>query len=546
MNFEAKLKEQQYDELWQEYCGFLELSIQEYMEIQNRLMLEQMQLWCGSGLGKKLLGGRIPKTVSEFRSTLRLTDYADYADVLLAKDAAALPAEPIIWIQTTWEGGRHPVKLAPYTRGMLDVCKNNLMSIMILATSSRKGKFSAQARDRALFGLAPLPYVTGLFPLLIDEEIAMKFLPPPQEAGKMSFSERNRRGFSLGMKRGIDLFFGLSSVISYITDNFASVVRKGSAVKLRSLFQYSPRMLVRYLRASYRSKRDGTPLRPKDLFSLKAFVCAGTDTRSYKQSLADAWGVTPMEISAGTEPTIIGTETWKKDGQVFFPDAGFYEFIEEEDMKRNLDDPSFVPKTYLMDELLEGHCYELVVTSFKGGAFARYRVGDVYRCVSVGSPEVGPRLPKLCFVDRVPNVIDIAGFTRITENSIDEIIEMSGLGIENWTACKEYNDARRPYMHLYVELKNEGVQAQSLSRQVLVEHLSVYFCYFDSDYHDLKKMLGIEPLVVTILRTGSFADFEDRTGRPIRRINPCPHDVAELLRRQREDYAAQRGGRFGK
>ncbi len=268
-----------------------------------------------------------------------------------------------------------PVKLAPYTRGMLDVCKNNLMSIMILATSSRKGKFSAQARDRALFGLAPLPYVTGLFPLLIDEEIAMKFLPPPQEAGKMSFSERNRRGFSLGMKRGIDLFFGLSSVISYITDNFASVVRKGSAVKLRSLFQYSPRMLVRYLRASYRSKRDGTPLRPKDLFSLKAFVCAGTDTRSYKQSLADAWGVTPMEISAGTEPTIIGTETWKKDGQVFFPDAGFYEFIEEEDMKRNLDDPSFVPKTYLMDELLEGHCYKLVVTSFKGGAFARYRVG---------------------------------------------------------------------------------------------------------------------------------------------------------------------------
>ena len=108
LNFEAKLKEQQYDELWQEYCGFLELSIQEYMEIQNRLMLEQMQLWCGSGLGKKLLGGRIPKTVSEFRSTLRLTDYADYADVLLAKDAAALPAEPIIWIQTTWEGGRHP------------------------------------------------------------------------------------------------------------------------------------------------------------------------------------------------------------------------------------------------------------------------------------------------------------------------------------------------------------------------------------------------------------------------------------------------------
>lgn len=39
-----------------------------------------------------------------------------------------------------------PVKLAPYTRGMLDVCKNNLMSIMILAPSSLQGQIQRARR----------------------------------------------------------------------------------------------------------------------------------------------------------------------------------------------------------------------------------------------------------------------------------------------------------------------------------------------------------------------------------------------------------------
>lgn len=44
-----------------------------------------------------------------------LTTYEDYADVLLLKKEDMLPDKPIIWIQTTWEGGKHPIKVAPYT-----------------------------------------------------------------------------------------------------------------------------------------------------------------------------------------------------------------------------------------------------------------------------------------------------------------------------------------------------------------------------------------------------------------------------------------------
>jgi hypothetical protein len=80
-----------------------------------------------------------------------------------------------------------------------------------------------------------------------------------------------------------------------------------------------------------------------------------------------------MEMFAGTEPACIATETWNKNGLYFFPDACFYEFIPQLEMNKNLDDPSYVPKTVLMNEVAAGELYELVISVFKGGAFARYR-----------------------------------------------------------------------------------------------------------------------------------------------------------------------------
>lgn len=53
-----KLRKQQYDAIWKEYCGFLDLTMQDYMKIQNRLMEEQIQLWSDCELGKSILKGR--------------------------------------------------------------------------------------------------------------------------------------------------------------------------------------------------------------------------------------------------------------------------------------------------------------------------------------------------------------------------------------------------------------------------------------------------------------------------------------------------------
>ena len=171
-----KLRKQQYDAIWKEYCGFLDLTMQDYMKIQNRLMEEQIQLWSDCELGKSILKGRRPSGIDEFRRLVPLTTYEDYADMLLKKRSETLPGNPIIWIQTTWEGGRHPIKVAPYTRSMLDTYRNNVVACLILATSHEKGKFDVEETDKILYGLAPLPFATGLFPLALKEDIDLSLI----------------------------------------------------------------------------------------------------------------------------------------------------------------------------------------------------------------------------------------------------------------------------------------------------------------------------------------------------------------------------------
>ena len=527
MRFKEKLLKCQPGEIWEEYCGFLDLSIDEYMKIQYRLLDEQIDLFSKCGLGQKIMHGQRPSGVEEFRRTVPLTSYEDYAEILLNKKNSMLPSEPVIWLETTWESGSHPKKLAPYTREMLDVYTSNILAAMILSTSDQKGKFRVHSGDKVLYGLAPLPYATGLFPLLIAPEMDIRFMPSLEDAKKLSFSEQNKTGFSAALKCGIDQFFGMSSVVYTITRNFENFASSGS-VSLKKLMGIRPKMLYRLIKARYLCNRDNRPMKPKDLFDLKGFVCVGTDTELFKNELEEAWGKRPLEIHGGTEPSCMGTETWSRNGLVFFPDNAFYEFIPKDEMLRNEEDPSYTPKTYLMNEVQANQEYEIVLTLFKGGAFMRYRPGDMYRCLRTVNERDGVMLPQFEYVDRVPSVIDIAGFTRITESSISRVLQLSGLPVGDWFALKEYNGDKVSFMHFYVEIDVSTPEAAYLDEQLIREHFGVYFRHYDHDYNDLKRLLGVEPLMVTILPVGSLKKYENRFGKKIRRINPSAQDVIDL------------------
>ena len=523
MRLDDKMKKIGHEQLWQEYCGFVDMSLAEYMYTQRRLMEEQLSMWCSSGLGRQMLRGAQPRSIEELRTMLPLTSYADYADVLLPKRTEMLCDEPSVWIQTTWEGGLRPIKLAPYTRSMLDTYRHNLMATMMMATAKRRGEFTFKGNERILYGGAPLPYMTGLIPSLFDEDVKCTWLPDSNAHSDLSFSQRIKKGFAMALSGGVDVFFGIGSVAHYITENFSKSSSGGSGGGHSG--GVSPGNALRYVRAKYISRRDGRPIVPGDIFTLKAFFYAGTDAKCYKDRLSAAWGVTPVELASGTESTYIGAETWEHNGMIFFPDACFYEFIPEAEMRRSMEDPSYQPRTCLMDEIQSGETYELVLSVLHGGAFMRYRIGDMYHCISSG----GNRIPRLTFVDRTPDVIDIAGFTRITASSMQEVIRLSRLELGDWILKKEFNQDGDPFLHMYLEIPPEAQASEVTVRTVLTEHLSLYFKHFDSDYGDLKKLLNMEPLEITILRYGTIADYEARIGGHVSRINPGMLDIIGIL-----------------
>ena len=45
------LRQGRRNEVWRKYCGFLDLSLEEFMEIQERLLMEQIDLLSKSELG---------------------------------------------------------------------------------------------------------------------------------------------------------------------------------------------------------------------------------------------------------------------------------------------------------------------------------------------------------------------------------------------------------------------------------------------------------------------------------------------------------------
>ena len=90
MNFEKKLKIKSASEIWQEYCGFLDLSMDEYMNIQYRLLDEQINLLSKCELGQRFLKGCYPQNADEYRQMIPLTTYENYHDILLMKQAVKI------------------------------------------------------------------------------------------------------------------------------------------------------------------------------------------------------------------------------------------------------------------------------------------------------------------------------------------------------------------------------------------------------------------------------------------------------------------------
>ncbi len=512
-------------DLWNKYCGFLNLSLPGFMEIQDRLLLEEIGLIANTPIGKKLMGEKVPASVEEFRSTVPMTVYDDYVPFLNQQEDSALAEKPVCWAHTSGRSGAF--KWAPYTNRAHDILATNEVTALLLAAARREGEIRVKPGDRGVYNTPPRPYFSGIAASAGAQCLGLRFIPPLELSEKMEFQERIEEGFRMALRTGIDYLGSMTSVLVKVGEGFAE---RSGALRF-SLSMLHPSILLRIARGILRSRIEKRPMLPKDLWQVKAILCAGTDTAIYRDKVMYYWGTLPYELYACTEGGLIAFQSWNKKAMTFVPYSVFLEFIPEEEWLKSREEPDYCPSTVLLSEVEAGRCYELVFTSFYGMPFLRYRVGDLIKIVSLKDTSAGIELPQMLFESRADDIIDLAGFTRLDERTVWQAIANTGLDFEDWAICKEHADGDA-YLHLYLELK-ESRDSEEVKRLI-----DSSLAALDSSYTDLSKMLGMEPLRVTILPQGSFQRYLEEkmeAGFDLAHLKP-PHmnasnDVIESLLR---------------
>jgi hypothetical protein len=257
---------------------------------------------------------------------------------------------------------------------------------------------------------------------------------------------------------------------------------------------------------------------PKDLWSPKGLITYGIDGSVYREKIKEMWGRYPLDFHGCTEAPMIAMQTWDYQAMTFVPHLNLFEFIPEEEAIRARRDPSYVPSTCLLDEVHPGN-YELVITSFHGGPFVRYRLGHLVRITSLRNERLNIDTPQMVFLTRTDDQIDIAGFTRLSEKTIWQAIENSDVPYSGWVARKEVRD--KPVLNLYVELKEGNrANAREISSRIHEE-----LRLLDTPYSELETFTGLRPLEVTLLPENAFAAFKAKqqaNGAELENLNP-PH-----------------------
>ncbi len=181
----------EYDRFWQKYCGFLDQSLEQFMIIQEALLMQQLQQIARCRLGERIIGKKVPTRVDEFRYSVPLTTYEDYTFDLEQGNEDSLPEKPYVWAHTSGPSGSF--KRVPYTFQFYSRLMDDLMSVLVLACSKRRGHSSIAEGDRVLFNVAPRPYLSGILASGASERFNLKPVISPDMHDSMDFRERQPR-----------------------------------------------------------------------------------------------------------------------------------------------------------------------------------------------------------------------------------------------------------------------------------------------------------------------------------------------------------------
>lgn len=475
--------------IWARYCGFLDLSLPDFMAIQEQMLRDQLAIVAGSPLLARFLP-RAPGSMDEFRRTTPLTTWEDYQAVLGERREDALPVKPVAWAMTSGRNGTP--KWIPYTAAFLDELAATSLAVVILACARYRGDVRARPGLRVLLNLPSPPYMTGLLMELLGPRFGAEIIPPPDTYRDADFQTKIKAGFAIALERGVDLLSSMTSVLIRMGESFTD----GSGQIPVGTLLRRPRILARVAGGWLRATLAGRSMLPRDLWPLKGLACYGLDTSIYRERLVHYWGCEPFESYGSTETGVLAASSWRKRDLTFLPRTGFLEFLPFGAPGTAVDPASAVT----LDRVKPGERYEVVVTGFHGLPLLRYRLGDVVRFTAADDSDAGIRLPQAVFESRISDLIEIAGFARIDEKTFTRAIVESGVPVEDWSLRKEIEDGR-PVLRLYAEFRCACDAAEATRR------VRSRLCDLNKDYRDLERMLGVEPLQIVPLAPGSFSRY---------------------------------------
>jgi hypothetical protein len=509
-----------HEELWKRYCGFLDLGIEEFMQIQKALLAEQLTLAADSVLGRKIMGARPPRTIEQFRQSVPLTTYDDYEPYLSEKREDVLAQKPGAWCHSSGRGGKF--KWVPHSEALLEKTARDGIGLFNLTAATRHGEIAIGPGMRMLVTVPLAPYTSGTIFAALRRRFSFHPMPHLESVGELPFQEQVARGFAMAMRDGFDVAGALASVLVRMGQQMSG----GSGAKRKlSKSMLHPRTLARLARGYLRSRAQNRPLYPRDLWSPRGIMAGGVDTGIYKADIEKYWGVVPLDVYASTETLFLAMQSWTRDQMTFLPDSVFLEFLPHE----RTPSPGGGSPTLLLDQLEPGRLYELVVTQFHGMPLLRYRLGDIIRVVSARDGKAGVSLPQIEVRRKVGEEILLAALCSLDERTLWSALAASGLPYTEWTALKEISGGQS-FLRLLIELK-EPRRAPEVSRLV-DEQLKV----LDTDYIDVHRYLGMNPVRTTVLASGSFARYTEskvREGAMLSHFKPAhvnpPAEVVERL-----------------
>jgi hypothetical protein len=252
------------EDIWKRYCGFMDLSISSFMDVQKETLMDEIERVYTSVLGKKIIGEKKPQSVEEFRHIVPITSYEDYEPFLSERQEEALAIKPLFWCHSSGRGGKF--KWIPHSDEFVHKIYKVLLGIFILGTATKRGEVNISPGLRLLSILPPAPYASGQLFQHFPKNFYARINPPLEESEKLGFEDRISLGFKTALRDGVDVIGTMGSILVRIGEQFELQSKK---MKFTWSMLY-PMVTYRLLRAYLISKKEHRAILPKDLWAPKA------------------------------------------------------------------------------------------------------------------------------------------------------------------------------------------------------------------------------------------------------------------------------------